>query len=184
MFISGHHSTLIWSPFSLKKEYLVFVWHQKWFRSPSACPWFCCCSVAQSCLTLCNSMDCSTPGFPVLNHFPEFAQTHIHWCHPTISSAGALFFFCLHSFPASGSFPVSWLFASDGQSTEASVSASVLPMNIQGWYCSIITFSELIYLITGSLYLLTTFTHFVHPSTAPLTLITINLFSELLFICF
>ena len=38
---------------------------------------FCCCSVAQSCLTLCNLMDCSTPGFPVLHHLPEFAQTHV-----------------------------------------------------------------------------------------------------------
>ena len=37
-----------------------------------------CCSVAQSCPTLCNLMDCSTPGFPVLYHFPELAQTHVH----------------------------------------------------------------------------------------------------------
>ena len=53
-------------------------------------------------------------------------------CHPTISSSIALFFFCLQSFPASGSFPMSWLFASDGPRTGAS--ASVLPMNIQGWF--------------------------------------------------
>ena len=39
----------------------------------------CCCSVAQSCPTLCDPMDCSTPGFPVLNHLLEFAQTHVHW---------------------------------------------------------------------------------------------------------
>ena len=38
-----------------------------------------CCSVSQLCLTLCNPMDCSTPGFPVLYHLPEFAQTHVHW---------------------------------------------------------------------------------------------------------
>ena len=37
-----------------------------------------CCSVAQSCLTLCDPMDCSTPGFPVLHHLPESAQTHVH----------------------------------------------------------------------------------------------------------
>ena len=37
----------------------------------------CCCSVAQSCLSLCNSMDCSTSGFPVLCNHPEFAQTHV-----------------------------------------------------------------------------------------------------------
>ena len=38
-----------------------------------------CCSVIQSCLTLCNPMDCSTPGFPVLHHLLELAQTHVHW---------------------------------------------------------------------------------------------------------
>ena len=41
----------------------------------------CCCSAAQSCPTLCNSMDCSMPGFPVLYHLPEFAQTHVCWVH-------------------------------------------------------------------------------------------------------
>ena len=55
------------------------------------------------------------------------------WCHPTISSS-FIPFFCLQSFPASGSFPTSRLFASDGQSTGASTSASVLPMNIQDWF--------------------------------------------------
>ena len=53
------------------------------------------------------------------------------WCHLTISSSVIPFSFCLQSFPAAGSFPVSWLFASGGQSIGAS--ASVLPMNIQGW---------------------------------------------------
>ena len=38
----------------------------------------CCCSVAQSCLTLCTPMNCSMPGFPVLHHLPELAQTHVH----------------------------------------------------------------------------------------------------------
>ena len=37
-----------------------------------------CCAVVQSCLTLCDPMDCSTPGFPVLHHLPELAQTHVH----------------------------------------------------------------------------------------------------------
>ena len=55
------------------------------------------------------------------------------WCHPTISSSASLFSFCLQSFPTSGSFPVNWLFAS-GRSIGASVSASVLPMNSQGWF--------------------------------------------------
>ena len=50
-----------------------------------------CCSVAQSCLTLCNSMGCSRPGFLVLHYLSGFAQTPVHWCHPTISSSVAPF---------------------------------------------------------------------------------------------
>ena len=55
---------------------------------------YCCCSVAQSCPVLCNTMDCSTSGFYVLHHLPEFAQTQVHWvsdvsnhlvlCHPLL----------------------------------------------------------------------------------------------------
>ena len=56
------------------------------------------------------------------------------WCHPTISSSVIPFSSCLQSFPASGSFPVSQFFASGGQSTGASASTSVLPMNIQDWF--------------------------------------------------
>ena len=56
------------------------------------------------------------------------------WCHPNISSSVVPFSFCFQSFPASGSFPMSRLFASDGQSIGASASASALPMNIQGWF--------------------------------------------------
>ena len=55
-------------------------------------------------------------------------------CHPTISSSVAPFSFCLQSFPASRSFPVSWLFISGGQSIGTSALASVLSMNIQGWF--------------------------------------------------
>ena len=58
------------------------------------------------------------------------------WCHPTISSSVVPFSFCLHSFPASGSFPLSQLFASGSQSIGASASASVLPMNTQDWSVS------------------------------------------------
>ena len=56
------------------------------------------------------------------------------WCHPTISSSVIPFSFCLQSFPASGSFPISQFFLSGGQSIGASASASVLPMNIQDWF--------------------------------------------------
>ena len=55
------------------------------------------------------------------------------WCHPIISSS-AIPFSCLQSFPVSGSFLMSWLFASCGQSTGVSASASVLLMNIQDWF--------------------------------------------------
>ena len=56
------------------------------------------------------------------------------WCHPTISSSVIPFSSCPQSFPPSGSFPISCLFTSGGQSIRASASASVLPMNIQDWY--------------------------------------------------
>ena len=56
------------------------------------------------------------------------------WCHPTVLSSVVPFSSCLPSFPGSGSFPMSRFFASGGQSTRASASASVLPMNIQGWF--------------------------------------------------
>ena len=56
------------------------------------------------------------------------------WCHLTISSSVIPFSFCLQSFPASGSFLISWFIAPGGQSTGASASASVLPINIQGWF--------------------------------------------------
>jgi len=52
-------------------------------------------SVAQSCPTLCNPMDCNTPGLPVHHQLPEFTQTHVHlsrWCYPTISSSVIPFF--------------------------------------------------------------------------------------------
>ena len=56
------------------------------------------------------------------------------WCHPTTSSSVVPFSSCLQSFPATGSFLMSQLFTSGGQSIQPSASASVLPMNIQGWF--------------------------------------------------
>ena len=56
------------------------------------------------------------------------------WCHPAISSSVVPFSSCLQSFPESGSFPMSQLFVSGGQSIGASALASVLPMNIQDWF--------------------------------------------------
>ena len=98
-------------------------------------------SVAQSCPTLCEPMDCSTSGLPIHHQLPEFTQTQCSLsrrCHPTISSSVVPFSSHLQSFPASGSFPVSQLFVSGGQSIGISASALVLPVNIQdlfplGW---------------------------------------------------
>ena len=58
----------------------------------------------------------------------------IRWCHPSISFSVIPFYSCPQSFPASESFPMSHLFESGGQSTGASASASVLPVNIQDWF--------------------------------------------------
>jgi len=88
----------------------------------------CCCHVMSHLL---DPMDCSTPGFPVLHHLPELAQTHVHWVSDVIQPSPL-------SSPSPSafnlSFLVSWLFASDGQSIGASASVSVLPMNILGWF--------------------------------------------------
>ena len=90
-------------------------------------------SVIQLCLTLCDPMVCSTPGFPVHHQLPEPTQTHVQWCYPTISSSVVPFSSCLQSFPASRSFPVSWFFTSGGQSIGVSSSTSVFPVNTQDW---------------------------------------------------
>ena len=93
----------------------------------------CCCSVTKSCLTLSDPVDCSRPGSSILHYLLEFAQIHVHWVSDVIlpSLPPLAPFFCLQSFPAFESFPMSWLIAS---SIGASASASVLPMNIQGWF--------------------------------------------------
>ena len=92
------------------------------------------CSVAKSCLTLCNAMNCSMQGFPVLHYLLEFAQTPIHWISDVIQPSHFLQPLLLlpSIFSIIGSFPVNQLFPSGDQSIGASASASVLPMNIQG----------------------------------------------------
>ena len=97
---------------------------------------FCCCSVSKSCLTLCDPMDYSTPGFPVPHYLSEFAQTHIHWVGDAIQPSHPLLPPSLPALSISqhqGLFQ-SLLFTSGGQSIGASASASVLLMNIQGWF--------------------------------------------------
>ena len=93
-------------------------------------------SVAQSCPTLCNPMNCSTPGLPVHHQLPEFTQTHVHWVGDTIQP----------SHPLSSPSPPApnpsqhqslfqWVnFTWGGQSTRVSALASFLPKNTQDWF--------------------------------------------------
>ena len=78
----------------------------------------CCCLVAKFCPTLCDPMDCSTPGFPVLHYLLEFVQTHGYYVgdaiQPSVSSSVVLFSPCLQSLLASGSFLMSQFFTSSG----------------------------------------------------------------------
>ena len=91
-------------------------------------------SVAQSCPTLSN-LDCSMPGLPVYHQLPEPTQTHIHHLSDAIQPSHVIPFSShLQSFPASGSFHMSQLFTSGGQSIGVSASTSVLPMNTQDWF--------------------------------------------------
>ena len=95
----------------------------------------CCCSVSESYLTLCDpmDMDCSTPGLPDHHQLPGFTQTHVHWVgdaiqpfHPLSSPSPPAFSLSQHQ--------MSQLFTWGGRSIRASASASVLPVNIQGWF--------------------------------------------------
>ena len=96
------------------------------FSRTSAFIIFCCCSVAKSCLTLRDPMDCSMPGFPVLHYLPELAQTHsiesvmpsnhLILCRPLLLPS---------IFPSIRSFPMSWVFSSGGQSIGASIFTSL-----------------------------------------------------------
>ena len=100
--------------------------------------------------TLCSvKFSCSVVSDSLRPHEPQHARPPcpspipgVHpnpclssqWCHPTISSSAVPFSSCPQSLPASGSFQMSQLFASGGQSIEVSASASVLPMNTQDWF--------------------------------------------------
>ena len=96
----------------------------------------CCCSVTAMSNSL-PSHGLQHARLPCPSLSPKVCSNSCprsRWCHPTISSSVAPFFSCPQSFPSPGSFPVSQIFPSGGQSTGASASASVLPMNIQGWF--------------------------------------------------
>ena len=73
---------------------------------------------------------CPSPSLRVCSNSCPLSQ----WCHPTISPSVVPLSSHFQSFPASGTFPMSWLFASGGKSIGCSALATVLPMNIQGWF--------------------------------------------------
>ena len=102
-------------------------------RVSSSFWWWLSCSVVSNSLRphglQHTRIPCSLPSPGVCSNSCPLSQ----WCHSTISSSVVPFSSRLQSFPASGSFPVSWLFVSGSQSIRVSASASVLPMDIQGW---------------------------------------------------
>ena len=113
-----HHTP--WSQTNFKVIAIKMVWYLH------------CCSVTQSFPTLCDPTDATRQAslsFIISWSVPKFMSI-ASWYHLAISSSEAIFSFCPQSFLASGTFPMSELFASDDQNTRASTSASVLPMSI------------------------------------------------------
>ena len=91
------------------------------------------CSVAKSCLIVCNPWTAAHQAFLSFTISWSLFRSQFHWLRDAIQpSSVTLFLSCPQSSPASGSFPMSWLSASGGQSIGAS--ASIIPMNIQGWF--------------------------------------------------
>ena len=92
-------------------RWILYHWATWEAHGPSCCY----CSAAKSCLTLCNPMNCSTPGFPVLHYLPEVFQTHVHWVSDAIQPSRSLSLLLLppQSFPASvfsseSALPIRW----------------------------------------------------------------------------
>ena len=90
-------------------------------------------SLAQSCPTLCDPMNCSTPGHPVHHQLQECTQNHVHCVRDAIKPSHPVIPFssCSQSFLESGSFQMSQLSTSGGQSIGVSASTSFLPVNTQ-----------------------------------------------------
>ena len=128
--INGHSATpvplfVLFPPPSLLVGHLP----TSWILPP------CCCSVPQSCPTLCDPINCSTPSFPVLQHLPEFAQIHVHCVSDVIQPSHSLlppsplaslpFLASIRVFSNESALCIRW------PNTGASASAPVLAMNIQ-----------------------------------------------------
>ena len=98
----------------------------------SSCCWYC--SVLKLCPTLCDALSYSRPCSVFFHCVCSNSCPSSQWCYLITSSSAAHFSFCFQFFLPSGSFPVTQIFASGGQSIEASALASVPPMNIRGWF--------------------------------------------------
>ena len=117
-------------------ELVVCHWFSFWILCSFSETIVVCCSNTKSSLTVFDLMDCNTPGSSVLHYLQgllkfmsielEVLSNHLILC--------CSFFSCPQSFPALGSLPKSWLFASGGQSIRTSASVSVLVMNVQCWF--------------------------------------------------
>ena len=94
------------------------------------------CSVAKLCPILCHPMNCSTPGFSVLQYLLELAQTHIHWVNDAIQPSHPLLPPPLSLTPSQHQGLFQWVGSSHqvAKSTGASASALVLQVSIQGWF--------------------------------------------------
>ena len=109
---------------------------QQWTNSLKECVLFCCCSVTQLLPILCDPMGCSTPGFPVFPCLLKFAQTHVHQVGDAINHLLLCcpFSSCPQSFPTSGFFQGASSSHQVAKVLELLALASVLPLNIHGWF--------------------------------------------------
>ena len=109
-------------------------WHLQQLHGPQFI------SFAQSCLTVCNPMDCSTPGFLVHHQLPELAQTHVHRIGDGVMMPSSHLILCCPLLVLPSIFPSIRVFSNESvihikiERIGVSTSASVLPMNIQDWF--------------------------------------------------
>ena len=129
----GPCSYLIWRTEELPLIFLIMqICFLVFFSSGLLVSLCCCFSVIRSCLTLCDPIDCSMPGFPIHHHLLALCQPHVHWVGDAIQPS------CPLSSPSPLAFNLSrhksGFFTPGSQSIGVSASASVLPMNIQDWF--------------------------------------------------
>ena len=122
-----YYNVIYYRKTEIDGKHMLAMWYWKKVR---------CCSVTKLCLTL-RPHELQHSRLPRPSLSPGVCSDSrplSQWCHPAISSSVVPFSFCLQSFPTSGSFPMSRLLTSGGQSIGAPASASVLPKTIQDWF--------------------------------------------------